>query len=534
MLLPLAGVAGLALAPTDGLWGHLATTVLPGALQRTAFLMLGAGALTLIIGTLTAWLVTMFRFPGRDAVAWLLLVPLAMPVYIVAYCYGDLFDVTGPIQSAIRTLTGARLAGQYWFPEIKSMPGAVFVMSMVLYPYVYLSARASFLQQSSGALEVARTLGLSMSGVFWRVALPMARPALVAGVSLVLMECLNDVGAVQYLGVPTLTVAAYATWLQRGSLAGAAQIALVMLGFVLALILLERMLRGSRAFHDKTGSQRPPPELQLEGWRGTAALAACLLPPLLGFFLPVLALLRGALARIGDGADTAFIRAAATSLIVSLLAALLAGLVALLIAYARRVAPNGLTRPAIRLAGLGYAVPGTVLALGLLGTLTAFDNWAAGLLKASLGINPGLLISGTAAIVVLALVIRFMAVSLGAVEAGLTRISPNLDAAARTLGQTALGALWRVHLPLLRSPFGAALLLVFVDCLKELPATLLLRPFNFETLATRVYALAALDQFEDAALASLLIVLAGLVPLILLNRTLSQTIGRSAKVNGAR
>ena len=521
MLLPVLGVASLAVGGSGDLWPHLMSTVLPAAIVRTLSLMLGVGVATLVMGAGTAWLVTMFRFPGRDAIVWLLLVPLAMPTYIVAYCYGDLFDFTGPLQSTLRFLTGFKQANDYWFPAIKSLPGAIFVFSSVLYPYVYLSARASFLQQSAGPLEVARTLGHSLTGVFWRVALPMARPALVAGVSLVMMESLNDVGAVQYLGVPTLTATAYATWLQRSSLAGAAQISLVMLAFVLTLFLAERALRGKRGFHDKAGRTRPSPELALEGWRGAVATVLCLLPFVTGFVLPMLSLLRGALASWQDVTNAAFVKAALTSLSVSLLAALVTGVFALLFAYARRVAPNGLTRPAMRLASLGYAIPGTVLALGLLWPLSRFDNWFANLAKTVLGVSPGLLLSGTVFIVVLAYVIRFMSVSLGAIESGLTRISPNLDAAARTLGQTAFGALWRVHLPLLRPPFGAALLLVFVDCMKELPATLLLRPFNFETLATRVYGLAALDQFEEAALASLMIVLVGMVPLVLLNRAMT-------------
>jgi iron(III) transport system permease protein len=520
MLLPVLGVASLALQGSGDLWPHLLATVLPAAIMRTLTLMLGVGLVTLVAGAGTAWAVTMFRFPGRDAIQWLLLVPLAMPTYIVAYCYGDLFDFTGPLQTAVRALTGAKHAGDYWFPAIKSLPGAIFVLASVLYPYVYLGARASFMQQSAGPLEVARTLGHTLGGVFWRVALPMARPALVAGVSLVMMECLNDVGAVQYLGVPTLTATAYATWLQRSSLAGAAQIAVVMLAFVLSLFLAERALRGNRGFHDKAGRARPAPELVLAGWRGWLATVLCILPFLAGFALPVWSLLRGALASWQDVTNTAFLKAAATSLGVSLLAALVTGVLALVFAYARRVAPNGLTRPAMRLASLGYAIPGTVLALGLLWPLSRFDNWFAGLVKSMWGVSPGLLLTGSVAIVILAYVIRFMSVSLGAIEAGLTRISPNLDAAARTLGQTAFGALWRVHLPLLRPPFGAALLLVFVDVMKELPATLLLRPFNFDTLATRVYSLAALDQFEEAALASLMIVLVGLVPLVLLNRAM--------------
>lgn len=521
VLLPVGGVLGLALGPAGGIWAHLLSTVLPGAVLRTLLLMLGVGILTLSAGTGAAWLVTVFRFPLRDLVSWLLIVPLAIPTYIVAYCYVDLLDFTGPVQTGLRALLGVRHAGDYWFPSVKSLPGAIFVMSSVLYPYVYLSARASFVQQSAGPLEVARTLGHSFNGAFWKVALPLARPALVTGVSLALMECLNDVGAVEYLGVPTLTVTAYATWLQRSSLAGAAQIAAVMLVLVLAMLLIERASRGGRGFHDAGGRTRPPPELELTGWHGWVVLVACLVPVTAGFILPMTALLGSTRSAWHEALDPAFWHAAATSLGTAGVAAAATVLAGVLLAYARRVAPNGFTRPAVRLAGLGYAMPGTVLALGLISPLAGFDNWLNRVLQ-GLGAQPiGLLLSGSAFAVVLAYAIRFLAVSLGAIESGLARISPNLDAAARTLGQTAFGALRRVHLPLLRAPVGAAALLVFVDGMKELPATLLLRPFNFETLSTRVYGLAALDQFEDAALGALMIVLVGLIPLIWLDRVVT-------------
>ena len=520
LALPLISVLGLALTPKDNIWPHLVRNVLPATLWTTLLLLAGVAVLTAVIGAGTAWLVTMYRFPGRDSASWLLLLPLAMPTYIIAMCAGELMDFAGPPQAGLRALFGWTSARDYWFPEIRSLPGAILVISFVLYPYVYLTARASFLQQSACALEVARTLGRTPWGVFWEVALPLARPALAAGVTLVLMEALNDIGAVQHLGVRTLTVAIYDTWLQRGNLGGAAQIATVMLVCVLMLLMAERMARGKGRYHQTTGHYRAIPFAKLRGLKGRCVLLVCLLPAVLGFFLPVGLLLQASWRHTHAVVSGPFWSAAWHSVLLAGIAAGVAVALGLLLAYARRVAANGFTRPAVRLAGFGYAVPGTVLAVGLLMPLAGLDNWFDGFLRRSLGISSGLLLSGTIAALVLAHAIRFLAVALGALEEGLGRISPNLDAAARTLGETALSTLARVHVPLLRPAVGAAALLVFVDSMKELPATLLLRPFNFETLATHVYGFAALEQFPQAGLAALTIVLIGLAPVLLLHRAI--------------
>jgi iron(III) transport system permease protein len=527
--LPLAAIVVLALTPPENIWPHLARTVLPVALPNTALLLAGVGALTLIFGTGSAWVVTMYRFPGRAIVDRLLVLPLAIPTYIIAYAYVELLDFSGPLQSALRALFGWHTVREYWFPDIRSFGGAVLVFSAVLYPYVYLSARASFVQQSICVLEVARTLGRTAWGSFWSVGLPLARPAIAAGVSLVLMECLNDIGAVQYLGVPTLTLSIYSTWLQRSNLAGAAQIALVTLVVVLALIAAEATMRGGRRFHHTTPRYRSIPFSDLEGWRGCAAAALCCVPALLGFGVPMAVLLAQAFAHASQAVASGFWRAAGNSIALAALAATAALLIGLGLAYARRVAGNGFVRPAVRLAGFGYAVPGTVLALGLLIPLAAFDNALDAVLRERLGLSSGLLLSGGAFILVLAYTIRFLAVSIGALEGGFARLSPNLDAAARTLGETALSALWRVHLPLLTPALGAAALLVFVDAMKELPATLLLRPFNFETLATHVYSFASLEQFERGALGALTIVAVGLVPVLLLHHAVA--VGRAGGAN---
>jgi iron(III) transport system permease protein len=521
LLLPIATTLVLALRPSNGALGHLAATVLPAALRDTLLLMLGTGVMTIAIGTITAWLVTMYRFPGKAVLDRLLVLPLAMPTYILAYVYVDLLDFAGPVQTGLRGLFGWTTARDYLFPDIRSLSGAIFVLSMALYPYVYLSARASFVQQSICVLEVARTLGRTSTGAFFSVALPLARPALVAGGALVLMECMNEFGAMQYLGVSTLTVSIYATWLERSSLPGAAQLAVAALCLVAGLAWVERTARAGAKFHNTTGRFRAIPFQDLYGGRAIAAIAVCAAPGLIGFVLPFLVLLYDALKHLGDALALGFWLAAWRSVSLSALAAVAAVAVGLVLAYARRINRTGLVATAALAASLGYALPGTVLALGLKLPLATFDNGLDGLMRATTGWSTGLLISGSILILVLAYVIRFLAVSLGALEAGLERLSPNLDAAARALGETATSALKRVHLPLIVPALGTAGLLVFVDAMKELPATLLLRPFNFDTLATQVYAQAAAEKFEAAALGALAIVLVGLLPVLLLHRAVA-------------
>lgn len=517
---PIITIAILALAPSGEVWRHLLATVLPSAFRQTVFLMAGVGLVTALLGAGTAWLVTMYQFPGSRILDWLLIVPLAMPTYITAYAYVELMDYTGPFQTLVRWAFGYESARNYWFPEIRSLGGAIFVMSCVLYPYVYLTARASFVQQSVCVLEVARTLGRTGFGVFHSVALPLARPAIVVGIALALMECLNDIGAVEFLGVNTLTRTVYATWLERSNLGGAAQIALAMLGLVLLLLAAERIARRRRYFYHTTGKYRPLPEQRLRGIKAWLATAACTVPVLAGFVLPFLALAKGAILYSSQTVTAAFWDAAKHSVFISATAAVISVALVIVLAFAMRLHGNRLVAIAARFAGVGYAVPGTVIAIGLLVPLAAIDNSIDAAARHTLGISTGLLLSGSAFALVLAYVVRFLAVALGAIESGFQKIPPNIDAAARALGATPGRMLGRVHLALLRPAIGAAALLVFVDSMKELPATLLLRPFNFETLSTHVYTFASLEQFSQAAPAALTIVLTGLAPLILLHRTI--------------
>jgi iron(III) transport system permease protein len=518
--LPVIAILWLSFGPGESIWRHLASTVLPGALANTFLLVLGTGALTLITGTFAAWLVTMYRFPGRSIADRLLVLPMAMPAYIVAYAYVELLDYAGPVQTGLRAALGLKGADGNIFPDIRSLPGAIAIFSAALYPYVYMSARASFVQQSVCILEVARTLGRTAPNVFWSVALPIARPALAAGVALVAMECLNDLGAVQYLGVETLTASIYATWLQRTNLTGAAQLASVMLVLVVALLIGERLARAGST-QNTTGRQRAIPFEALDGWRGFAAFFLAIMPFVIGFVLPFGVLARHAIGRLDAAATATFLSAARNSLVLAALASVVAVALALFFGYAARVARGPVTSLAARLAALGYALPGTVLAIGLLIPLASFDNTIDAAINRCFGVQTGLLLSGSLFAVTLALVIRFLAVALGSIEAGLARISPNLDAASRALGRSPGATLINVHLPLLTPALGAAGLLVFVDAMKELPATLLLRPFNFETLATHVYGLAAAEQLEEAALGAVAIVLIGLVPALLLHQAVA-------------
>ena len=529
VLAPVVCVAVLALASGSTALPHLWRTILPEVAGNTVLLAALTGALTLITGTAAAWLVTMYRFPGRAVIDRLLVLPLAVPTYIVAYCYADLLDYAGPVQTALRAAFGWHGPADYWFPHVRSIGGAALIIASVLYPYVYLAARASFVQQSVCALEVARTLGRTPMGTFWAVALPLARPALAAGLALVLMEVLNEFGAVRHLGVVTLSASIYDTWLQRSDLGGAAQLATLILVFVIMILAAERTLRGGAMSHHTTGRYRSIPFQDIEGWKGWAVAGLCLIPVAAGFAIPAALLLKEALATgftgsqsgVETGTETGMVRAALNSAMLAALAALLTVLLALILSYARRVAANGLTRMAVRVAGFGYAIPGTVLALGLLVPLAGLDNRIDAAVRSAFGMSTGLLLSGSMFALTLAYVIRFLAVALGGVEAGFERISPNLDAAARALGETALSALRRVHLPLLLPALGAAGLLVFVDTMKELPATLLLRPFDFETLATNVYGFAALEQVERGATSALAIVATGLIPVLFLHKAVA-------------
>jgi iron(III) transport system permease protein len=521
LALPVVTVLSSLAASTDGAWARLAALTLPQYVANTAWMLLGIGTGVLVIGVGTAWLVTMHQFPGRGVCEWLLLLPLAVPAYLLAYTYADLLQYTGPVQAALRAWFGWGTGG-YWFPEIRSLGGAIGVMTFAFYPYVYMLSRAAFLEQSAAVLEVSRNLGQAPWQSLVRVALPLARPGIIAGLALALMEVLADFGAVKHFEVATFTTGIYLTWFGLGSPIGAAKLAAGLLLFVLVVLGFERGLRGGRRFHH--GAVRAPrsASYRLRGFGGAAALAACLGPPLVGFMVPGAVLLRLALTDGDPALGAGFLALTGRSLGLAAAASVISVAVAAVIAYGERLARGPATHLAARLATLGYAMPGSLIAVGVLLPFGRIDNAVDAWMRATFGSSTGLLLSGTVAVLVFAYVVRFLAVSYGAVETGLARIRPSMDEAARTLGHGASSTLRRVHAPMMGGSLLAAGLLVFVDTLKELPATLILRPFNFDTLAIRVYHLASDERLAHASTAALLIVAVGLAPVVLLSRAMTR------------
>ncbi len=517
--LPVLSLLLIAFQGSAGLWPHMLANVLPSALWNTVILLAGVGVLVTVIGTTTAWMVTAYDFPGRRIFEWALLLPLAVPTYIIAYAYLDILHPVGAVQGALRSILGYSSPREFRLPDIRSMTGCILLLGLVLYPYVYLTTRAMFLTQAANLVEVSRTLGTRRNGVFRRVALPLARPAIAVGVSLALMETLNDIGASQFLGVRTLTPSIYSTWINRSDMPGAAQIALVMLAIVVLLVLVERHARRNQRFATAAQKPRVMSPTRLRGWRAASAFGLCLFPVAAGFIAPAAYLCREAWKRISfAGVSPRIWAEIGNTVAVSALATVLVLLSGLVLAYAARNCPGRTTSLAARASTLGYAVPGTVLAIGLLYPVGMFDRfWASGVERLT-GAAPGLLLLGSGAALVLAYSARFMAISTGGIEAGFARIPPSLDHAARMLGRTPTGAFLGIHLPLSKTAIASAGLLVFVDCMKELPATLLLRPLNFETLATHLYGEAARGTYEEAAIAAMLIVLIGMLPVMILSR----------------
>lgn len=519
VVLPVASVFYLALFPSDNIWAHLVDTVLFYYLDATVRLLIGVGLLSTLIGVGSAWLVSSCDFPGRRFFEWALLLPFAVPAYVIAFVYTDLLEYAGPVQATLRDWFGWRSLRDYWFPEIRSMGGAMLMLSLVLYPYIYLLARATFVDQARAMIAASRSLGCTPWQSFWRISLPMARPAIAVGLALVLMETLNDFGTVDYFAVRTLSIGIYDTWLNQSNLGGAAQIASLMLGFVVVLIALERFGRRRQQHYAPVGQSDARGLYQLTGVRALLAVTLCALPLVLGFVVPAVRLGFFALRGFGAYWTPDFIQLSLNSLLLSASAALVTVALGLLLAYGKRLYPSRSLNTSVGLAKLGYAMPGTVLALGVMIPLAAFDNGIDAALRASIGVSTGLILSGTLFALIFAYSVRFLAVATGALESSLAKVTPAMDRAARSLGHSHLQTLRRVHLPLIRPGLLTAALVVFVDCMKELPATLILRPFNFDTLATHVYQFASDEKLEASALGALLIVLVGLGPVILLSRS---------------
>lgn len=531
LVAPIATIFGIAFYPEENIWPHLYNTVLGGYISDTLVLILGVGSISLLLGVSTAWLVTMYNFPGRKFVSWALLLPLAMPTYIIAYCYVEIFDYSNFIQSSVRSLGGFTSAKDYWFFEIRSMGGAIFVLSIVLYPYIYLTSRAAFLQQNVSMLEASRMLGHSARTTFFKVALPMARPAIFVGLTLALMECLNDVGAVEFFGVNTLTVGIYATWLGRGNLGGGAQIALILLAFIFILIMAEKWARRGAKYSHTTKRIKPIQAQQLHGKTAFITSLICFTPIVLGFITPTLQLLADSLKYIDQTDYYAFLGYAKNSLILSGSAAILAVCIGLLLSYSERIFNVKLVGWVAKLASVGYAIPGVILGLGIFISLISFDDFLGNILEffGVAGASSEMWLSGSIFAIIFAYLVRFLAVSYGAIETGFGKIPDNYDHAAKSLGHHKFSILRKIHMPLIRPALATALILTFIDAMKELPATLILRPFNFDTLATHVYEIASLEIFEEAAISALFIVIIGLIPVYILNHMMKLPQWRGGK-----
>jgi len=520
--MPILWVLGLALTPSGDIWQHLVDTILGRLVWNTVLLMVGVGIGTFVIGTGTAWIVTMCRFPGKRIFEWALLIPMAVPAYVIAYVYTDLLEYSGPIQGLIRGAFGFETRHDYAFPEIRSLGGAITMMTLVLYPYVYLLARAAFLEQSVCVLEASRTLGKGPWTSFFKVALPLARPSIAVGVSLVMMETLNDFGTVDFFAVPTFTAGIFDVWLNMNSPSGAAQLASMLLMFVIVLVGLERYGRRKQKFHHTSTHIRALPGFQLSAPVATLAFFACAIPVTLGFIIPAWVLGMYAMDFYQDTLDANFLTITSHSLLLSGLAAVIAIILGVFLAYSLRLGQVSWIRTVTRFAALGYAVPGAVLAIGILMYLGWLDNTIDGWARGTFGVSTGLIFSGTVIAVTFGYVVRFLSLSFGSAEAGLGKITANMDGAARTLGAGPMSTLKRVHLPMMQGSIMTAALLVFVDCMKELPMTVILRPFDFETLATFVHQYASDELLPEASLAALTIVGAGIIPVILLSLTIAR------------
>ena len=520
---PILAVGGNIFAGGTGeTWAHLADTVLPEYVANTVKLIAGVSVGVIFGGVATAWLTVMHDFPGRRIFQWALILPLAMPAYVMAYAYTDLLQFVGPVQTWLRESFGWQ-KGDYWFPDVRSVGGAIVMFVFVLYPYVYMLARTAFLERASGMLEVSRTFGYGPWASFFKVSLPLARPAVAAGAALALMETLADYGTVSYFAVQTFTTGIYRAWFSLGDRIAAAQLSAALLGFVIVVLLLERTSRGRARFHDTTGRNRPFPGRRLRGFKAAAAVAVCAAPMLIGFLIPAGVLLRLALGEEGAQFGERFVHLARNSFTLAAVTAALAVGLAVLLAYAARMNRGRLPRLLNRVVGLGYAVPGSVIAVGVLIPVTRLDNWLGGVFEAVFGSHPGLLLTGGIAALIYAYLVRFLAVALHSVEASLGKITPSMDDAARILGCGRGATLKRVHIPLLRGSLLTAGLLVFVDVMKELPATLVMRPFDFDTLATQTHTLAADERLAEASVAALAIVAVGLLPLIVLSRQIASS-----------
>ncbi|MEM7400520.1 MAG: iron ABC transporter permease [Pseudomonadota bacterium] len=518
---PIFTVLSSLLFPESEVWQHLKSTVLSEYILNSFLLAVGVALGTLIIGISTAWLCSVCDFPGRKTFSWLLLLPLAFPPYIIAYTYTGLLDFTGPLQSFLREIFSWSY-GDYWFPEIRSLPGAVIMLSLVLYPYVYLLTRTAFSEQSRSFREASHILGEGLKKTFIKSTLPLARPAIIAGLTLVVMETLADYGTVHYFGIPTFTTGIFRTWFGLGDRIAATQLASLLLLSVFLIIVIERLNRQPARFQNPS-SDRKQWRYPLLGIKALAAILICFLPILFGFLIPAMQLLLWAVKTAPEIVNNSFYILILNTIQLGLIVAFLVVVIATFLAYGKRVSSHYLVPYSVNISAMGYTVPGIIIAVGVLLPFAWFDNTLDAFLSSRFGISTGLLLTGTLAALVFAHMVRFMAIGLNSVDVSLEKIHRSVDDAAQLLGHKTFDRFFNIHLPLIKSGVFTAGLLVFVEVIKELPATLVLRPFNFNTLAVRTYELASDERLADSACSALLIVAVGIIPILILNRSITKS-----------
>jgi len=504
--------------PMGDTWNHLVDTVLVRYLSNTALLALGVGLLGLTIGAVTAWLCAIFRFPGHGIFHWALLLPLAVPTYATAFSYAGLCEFSGPIQTLLREVFGWA-KDNYWFPEVRSIGGAVFVMAFVLYPYVYLLGRTAFVNQAKNYDEMARTLGRSPFRVFRETSLPLARPSLIAGTALMLMETLSDFGAVQHLAVDTFTTGVYRTWFALGSPEGAARLASMLLLIMFLVLIVEQRSRGRARYYQITGRTQKKEKIKLKGFQGMLAAVVCFIPVLFGFVVPAGYLLVLSLPNWANVLASNFPTHLWNSFALAVLTSLVATMFALFVVYSLRLTRSRVNGLAVRVVNLGYGLPGSVIAVGVLIPMSWLDHAVDGFTRSTFGYSTGLIFTGGLLSLMFAYLVRFMAISLNSVQSSMDVLSPRMDEAGKSLGAGIWRRLFVIHIPLLSSGLLTGLLLVFVDVMKELPATLILRPFNYDTLAVKAYEFASDEALSASACYALTIVAVGLIPVVLLSRS---------------
>ena len=510
---PVLAVLLSAFGDSGGLWSHLYDTVLGRYISNTLILMAGVGVVAIGFGVSSAWVISRYDFAGRRMLEWMLLLPAAIPAYIIAYSYTEFFEYAGPLQSGLRHLFGWQSPRNYWFPEIRSLGGAILVMASVLYPYIYMVTRIAFRLTPASLFEIALVHNRSQ---FWQVGLPLARPAIMAGLALVMMEVMSDFGTVEFFAIETITLGIFNVWLGMNNLVAAAQISIVGFGFILALLGLELYARSRQQYVSSSRNQTPLAMLVPTKAGVLACWAVCVIPLLFGFFIPV-GVLVGLVATNDLLADFLAIRGIiGNTLIVAAIAALVIMVLSAFIVVTASFRAGSKTRKLALFASTGYAFPGTILAIGVLIFTSQLDRAIAALFGPQF---QGILITSIG-VLFLAYIVRFQAVGYGAMISGVRRLPANMMNASRVLGQGYMDSIRRVIMPLLKSSFLAGMMLVFVDVMKELPMTLLLRPFNFDTLATYTYQFAKDEMLEVAALPALMIVLSGLVPVMLMSAML--------------